>query len=67
MTERNFEKELSYFHYIDVEYGGGDYETINYESLIEIITELHNRIEQLERWQDQAQSSAKSVREHIDL
>ena len=29
--------------------------------------ELKERIEKLEKWQDQAQSSAKSVREHIDL
>jgi hypothetical protein len=63
MTDSQIETML---HYIDVE-DESDYETINYESLIEIITELHNRIEQLEKWQDQAQSSAKSVREHIDL
>ena len=29
--------------------------------------ELKERIEKLERWQERAQSSAKSVREHIDL
>ena len=63
MTDSQIETML---HYIDME-DGSDYETINYESLIEIITELKERIEKLEKWQDQAQSSAKSVREHIDL
>ena len=29
--------------------------------------ELKERIEKLEKWQDRAQSSAKSVREHIDI
>ena len=47
MTERNFEKELSYHTYIDME-DGNDTETICYPSLICIITELCDRIEQLE-------------------
>jgi hypothetical protein len=47
MTERNFEKELSYHTYIDME-EGNDTETIDYPSLICIITELCDRIEQLE-------------------
>ena len=47
MTERNFTKELSYSTYIDMEYGN-DTETIDYPSLIHIITELCDRIEQLE-------------------
>ena len=29
--------------------------------------ELKERIEKLEKWKERAQSSAKSVREHIDL
>ena len=29
--------------------------------------ELKERIEKLEKWQDRAQTSAKSVREHIDF
>ena len=29
--------------------------------------ELKERIEKLEKWKDRAQSSAKSVREHIDF
>jgi hypothetical protein len=48
MTERNFEKELSYHTYIDME-DGNDIETICYPSLISIITELCDRIEQLEK------------------
>ena len=47
MTERNFEKELSYSRYIDME-EGNDAETIDYPSLIHIITELCDRIEKLE-------------------
>ena len=46
---------------------GNDTETICYPSLICIITELCDRIEKLEAWKDRAQSSAKSVREHIDF
>jgi hypothetical protein len=48
MTERNFKQELSYHTYIDMEYGN-DTETIDYPSLIHIITELCDRIEQLEK------------------
>jgi hypothetical protein len=66
MTKRNFTKELLYSYYNDME-GGDDVESIDYRSLIHIITELHNRIEKLEAWKEQAQSSAKSVREHIDF
>lgn len=47
MTERNFEQELMYSCYADMEYGN-DSETIYYPSLIAIITELCDRIEQLE-------------------
>jgi hypothetical protein len=66
MTERNFTKELLYTYYADME-NGSDIESIDYRSLIHIITELHRRIEKLEVWKERAQSSAKSVREHIDL
>jgi hypothetical protein len=48
MTERNFAKELCHHRYIDME-DGNDTETICYPSLICIITELCDRIEQLER------------------
>jgi hypothetical protein len=47
MTERNFKKELCYFYYADME-DGGTTETIDYECLIGIITELCGRIEKLE-------------------
>lgn len=46
MTERKF----IYDHYIDME-NGNDSETICYPSLISIITELSDRIEQLEKSQ----------------
>ena len=48
MTNRNFEKELFHNRYIDME-DGNDTETICYSSLICIITELCDRIEQLEK------------------
>ncbi len=48
MTERNFDKELYYHTYMDME-NGNDIETICYPSLIAIITELCDRIEQLEK------------------
>jgi hypothetical protein len=47
MTERNFENELVYSYYADME-NGDDIESIDYSSLIRIITELHKRIEKLE-------------------
>ena len=48
MTERNFTEELLYTYYEDRE-RGEDIETIDYRSLICIITELCGRIEQLEK------------------
>jgi hypothetical protein len=48
MTERNFTYELGYSTYIDME-NGDDTESIDYRSLIHIITELMNRIEKLEK------------------
>ena len=47
MTNRNFTKELLYTYYNDME-GGDDVESIDYRSLICIITELCGRIEKLE-------------------
>ena len=47
MTERNFTKELLYSYYADME-NGDDVESIDYRSLIHIITELCGRIEKLE-------------------
>jgi hypothetical protein len=48
MTERNFKQELVYSCYHDME-NGYDSETIDYDCLIGIITELCDRIEQLEK------------------
>jgi hypothetical protein len=47
MTERNFTEELLYTYYADME-NGDDIESIDYRSLIHVITELCSRIEQLE-------------------
>ena len=48
MTERNFEQELVHDYYYDME-NGHDNETISYDALICIVTELCDRIEQLEK------------------
>jgi hypothetical protein len=48
MIERNLTYELLYTYYEDRE-RGEDIETIDYRSLIHIITELMSRIEQLEK------------------
>ena len=48
MTNRNFTFELAYSKYIDMD-DGNDRETIDYHSLIHIISELCDRIEQLEQ------------------
>jgi len=48
MTKRNLTQELLYTNYIDME-NGDDVESIDYRSLIHILTELMNRIEQLEK------------------
>ena len=48
MSKRNFKKELFHSIYYDME-GGNDSETIDYDCLIGIITELCDRIEQLEK------------------
>lgn len=47
MSKRNFKKELNYYVYNDPEYGE-DIETIDYDCLIELLTELCDRIEKLE-------------------
>ena len=62
MTERNFEKELCHHRYIDME-DGNDIETICYPSLICIITELCDRIEQLERKLEQQEEYAMEQNE----
>jgi hypothetical protein len=62
MTERNFEKELYYHTYMDME-NGNDIETICYPSLICIITELCDRIEKLERKFEQQEEYAMEQNE----
>ena len=47
MTERNLTKELLYTRYSDME-NGDDIESIDYRSLIHILTELMSRIEKLD-------------------
>ncbi len=47
MTKRNFKKELNHSFYYDME-NGNDSETIDYDCLISVITELCDRIEKLE-------------------
>jgi hypothetical protein len=48
MTERNLTKQLQYFTYADME-NGADIESISYPALIEIIDDLYDKIETLER------------------
>jgi hypothetical protein len=48
MSKRNISKEINYSYYPDYE-NGTDTETICYPSLICILEELIDRIEQLER------------------
>jgi len=51
MTDRNLTRELLYTNYIDME-SGDDVESIDYRSLIYILTELMTRIEKLEQLND---------------
>ena len=53
-TDRDFTKELLYSNDIDMN-GGDDEESIDYRSLIHILTEIMNRIEKLEKRLDQQQ------------
>lgn len=62
MTDRNFTQELLYSYYNDME-GGDDVESIDYRSLIHIITELHRRIEKLEVWKVDVQKTVKKSNE----
>jgi hypothetical protein len=48
MTDRNLTYELLYVNYVDME-NGDDVESIDYRSLIHIMTEMMSRIEQLEK------------------
>jgi hypothetical protein len=51
-TDRNLTQELLYIYYEDRELGN-DEETIDYRSLIHLLTELLTRIEKLEKRLDQ--------------
>ena len=51
-TDRNLSKELLYFYCEDRE-NGNDEESIDYLSLIHLLTELMNRIAELEKRLDQ--------------
>lgn len=48
MTERDLTYELLYTNYVDME-NGDDVESIDYRSLIHIMTEMMTRIEKLEK------------------
>ena len=48
MTKRNLKQELFYSQYIDME-NGQDTETIDTLALIELLQEMNERIEQLEK------------------
>jgi hypothetical protein len=48
MTERNLKKELQYYIYNDPEYGE-DIENLDYENLINLLGELLDRVEKLEK------------------
>ena len=48
MTKRDLTYELLYTNYVDME-NGNDMESIDYRSLIHIMTEMMTRIEQLEK------------------
>ena len=51
-TDRDFSKELWFSHDIDME-NGNDMDTICYQSLFGLFTELVDRIEKLEKRLDQ--------------
>ena len=65
MTERDLTYELLYTKYVDME-NGDDVESIDYRSLIHIMTEMMTRIEQLEKWKENAQKSARIVKQTLD-
>jgi hypothetical protein len=48
MTERNLKQQLQYSYYEDME-DGRTTETIDYDALIEIIDDLYDKIETLQR------------------
>ena len=63
MTDRNFTEELLYTNYVDME-NGNDTETIDYRELILIITELCDRMEQLEQRLDKQEEYQQEQNEN---
>ena len=59
MTDRNFKKELNYYVYNDPEYSE-DIETIDYDCLIGIITELFHTSGKLEDKVDELNPNPRS-------
>ena len=57
MNTKDMTNQLLYSHYTDMEYGN-DTETIDYRSLISVLTDLTNRIEALE-------DSSRTVRDEV--
>lgn len=71
MTERHIETELCYHTYVDYE-EGNDVEDIHYPSLFKLLTELVDRIEELEKkvncnekWRTGLQKVAKEVSSNL--
>lgn len=64
MTERNLTRELLYTHDIDME-NGNDIDSIDYHSLIYILTELMNRIEKLEQRLDKQEEYQQEQNETL--
>ena len=60
MTKRNISKEICHSYYRDME-DGNDTETICYPSLICILTELIDRVEQLEERLDELEPPVNDV------
>jgi hypothetical protein len=58
MSKRNLKKELCYYTYADME-DGNDIENIDYCSLIGLLEELYDRIEQLEKDNELLKSYAR--------
>ena len=65
MSKRNFKQELQYWTYNDPEYGE-DIEHLDYCALISLLTEIVDRLEKLEKWQQRAQASADRVKMSLD-
>ena len=65
MTERNFEQELSNSIYYHMK-NGNDTESIDYLALLGVITEMMNRIEQLEKKKKKKLSLLKLVENSND-